>query len=284
MAKSIDSSGSYAGKVVVVTGASSGIGWETALEFATRGATVVAAARREQRLAELVSVCRQASPSSFYLAGDLGEQAFAEHVIHEAVRRTGRLDILINNAAMPCHKPLYEISPEEAARVMHVNFFSCMWTTFAAIPQMLQAGSGHIVNVSSFATKLVPTYETMYAASKFAMNGFTEGLWNDLAGSGIRATLVVPGPIDTEIWGKLDRPSGFQGRKYPANLVADGILQAIERGLDEIVVPRRNPMLMLGRLTRLLAPRVARAGAARLDPITRDLVEKARERAKSSSS
>jgi len=253
--------------VVVVTGASSGIGWETARAFAARGCRVVAVARREERLEELLAGLRDVAPGSFYLAGDLGERAFAEHVVDEAVRRLGRLDVLVNNAAVPCHKPLYDITADEAERVMRTNFFSCMWTTLAAIPSMRRAGGGHVVNVSSFATKVVPTYETMYAASKFAMNGFTEGLWNDLAGSGIHAHLIHPGPIDTEIWSKLERPSGFKGRRYPPRIVADAILHAIDRGIDEMVVPRRNPMLMLGRLTRLLAPRLARAGAARLDPV-----------------
>jgi len=255
-------------EVVIVTGASSGIGWETARAFAARGAVVVAAARRDERLADLTRGYREVSPDSFHLAGDLGDRNFAEHLVHETERRLGRLDVLVNNAGVPCHKPLYEITPEDAERVMRVNFFSCVWTTLAAIPILRRGGGGHIVNVSSFATKLVPTYETMYAASKCAMNGFTEGLWNDLAGSGIHAHLIHPGPIDTEIWGKLERPSGFRGRKYPPQRVADGILLAIEKGLDEMVVPRRDPLLMLGRLTRLLAPRLARAGAARLDPVS----------------
>lgn len=255
------------GRRVVVTGASSGIGRETAKAFAARGDTVVVAARREALLAELAHECRAHAPASFHLAGDLGERAFAEELVREAERRLGGVDVLVNNAAMPCHKSLYETTPEEAERVMRVNFFSCLYATLAALPGMRLRGSGHIVNVSSFVTKLVPTHETMYAASKFAMDGFTEGLWNDLAGSGIRAHLIHPGPIDTEIWSKLERPSGFRGRKYPPKLVADGILEAIERGIDQMIVPRRNPMLLLGRLTRLLAPRLARAGAARLDPV-----------------
>lgn len=272
----------YHGKVVIVTGASSGIGHVTARAFASRGAVVVAAARREDRLVELIDECRNTSPESFHLAGDLGERDFAEYLVQETERRTGRIDVLVNNAAMPCHKPLYEISADDAERVMRVNFLSCVFTTLAAIPAMLRAGGGNIVNVSSFATKLVPTYETMYAASKSAMNGFTEGLWNDLAGSGIRASLVVPGPIDTEIWEKLERASGFRGRKYPASLVADAIFEVIEKGIDEVVVPRRNLLLILGRLTRLLLPRAARAGAARLDPVTRELVDEARARANAS--
>jgi short-subunit dehydrogenase len=272
----------WTGRVVVVTGASSGIGRAAVLAFAARGCQVVAVARREpllqELMQELIRECGAVSPESSYLAGDLGERPFAEHVVDETVRRYGRIDVLVNNAAIPCHRPIYEISVEEAERVMQVNFFSCLWTTFAAVPHMLRAGSGHIVNVSSFATKVVPTYETVYTASKFAMNGFSEGLWNDLRGSNIHVSLVVPGPIETEIWQKLERPSGFRGRRYPPSLVVDGIIESVENDVCEMVVPRRNPMLMLGRLVRLLAPKLARAGAARMDPVLPEHLEQARAR------
>ena len=269
----------WRGRVVVVTGASSGIGRETALACARRGAIVVAVARRQALLEELVAACREHSPACGYLAGDLGERAFAERIVDETAALHGRVDVLVNNAAIPCHKSIYDVSVEEAERVMRVNFFSCLWTTFAAIPHMLRGGGGHVVNVSSFATKVVPTYETLYVASKFAMNGFSEGLWNDLAGSNIHVSLVHPGPIETEIWGKLERASGYRGRLYPPAVVVDGILAAIEKRTPEVVVPRRAPLLVLGRLVRLLAPGLARAGAARMDPVRQDGVERARERA-----
>lgn len=256
------------GKVVVVTGASSGIGRAAALEFARRGAVVTAVARRQHLLEALAEACRETSPESDFLAGDLGERAFAERVIEETALRHGRVDVLVNNAAVPCHKPIYDVSVEEAERVMRINFFSCLWTTFAAIPHMLRAGGGHIVNVSSFATKVVPTHETLYAASKFAMNGFSQGLWNDLAGSDIHVSLVHPGPIDTEIWEKLQTKSGYRGRLYPVRLVVDALFEAIEKKRHEMVVPKRSPMLVLGRLVRLVAPSLARAGAARMDPVS----------------
>jgi short-subunit dehydrogenase len=266
------------GKIVVVTGASSGIGREATLAFARRGAVVTAVARREALLETLAAECRERSPASGFLAGDLGERRFAERVVDETARRHGRIDVLVNNAAVPCHKPIYEITADEAERVLRVNFFSCLWTTFAAIPHMLRSGGGHIVNVSSFASKLVPTYETLYATSKFAMNGFSEGLWNDLAGSNIHVSLVHPGAIDTEIWGKLDRQSGFRGRKHPPSVVVDGIFEAIEKRRHELVAPR-SPLLWLARAVRLLAPALARAGAARMDPVLPEFVERARARA-----
>lgn len=270
--------------MAVVTGASSGIGREAALAFARRGCRVMAVARREPLLEGLAREGGDSPGELAWLAGDLGERDFAEEVVHETVRRFGRVDFLVNNAATPCHQPIYEISADEAERVLRVNFLSCLWTTFVAIPYMLREGGGHLVNVSSFATRVVPTHETIYAASKFAMNGFTEGLWNDLAGSGIHASLVVPGAIETEIWGKLARPSGFRGRRHPPERVVDAIFECIERGRHEVVVPKRSPMLVLGRWVRLLAPRLARAGAARVDPIRREDLERARAAARNAPS
>ncbi len=269
----------YADKVVIVTGASSGIGFVTAKAFARRGATVVAVARREANLQELIRECRQQAPASSYMAGDLAERAFAERVVDETAARHGRLDVLVNNAAVSKHKQIYHMSADEAEYVMRINFLSTVWTTFAAIPHMLRQGGGSIVNISSFAAKVAPPRESLYAASKFAMNGFTEGLWNDLAGSNIHVGLINPGPIDTEIWLKEDEPVAYHGRKYPPELVADAIFEVIEKRRFEMTVPRRNPMLVTARLLRLLLPGVLRMGMARSDPVPREIVEKARRRA-----
>jgi short-subunit dehydrogenase len=268
------------GRVAIVTGASSGIGWATARAFARRGTTVVAVARREERLRALVDELRRDAPASFHLAGDLGERDFAEGVVDEAAARLGRVDALVNNAAIPVRKLLYRTSVEEAEEAIRIDFLSCLWTSFAAIPVMLRQGGGAIVNVSSFASKVVPTHETLYAAAKCAMNGFSEGLWNDLRGSGIHVALVHPGPIDTEIWEKGDQPNRFRGRKYPPELVADAILEAIDRRIHELVVPRRNVKLMLARLLRLVAPGLMRYGLARVDGVTEAELAEARDHAR----
>jgi short-subunit dehydrogenase len=268
----------WRGKVAVVTGASSGIGSATARALARRGCTIVGVARRKERLEALARDCQADAPDSSYLVGDLGHREFAEQAVLTACERYGRVDVLVNNAAIPVRKLLYRMSVEEAEEAMRVNFLSCLWTTFAAIPPMLRQGGGTIVNVSSFASKVVPTHETMYAAAKCAMNGFSEGLWNDLRGSNIHVALIHPGPIDTEIWYKGDEPGPYRGRRYPPELVAEGILQAIERRQYEVTIPRRNPKLMIARLLRLLFPGVLRFAMARFDGVGRDAIEEARAR------
>lgn len=269
----------YRDRVVVMTGASSGIGYEAAKAFAQRGAIVVAVARREALLQQLIEECRATSPQSWYLAGDLGDRTTAERVIDETVRRHGRLDVLVNNAAISKHKHTYHTSAEEADLVMRVNFMSCVWTTYAAIPAMLRQGGGVIVNVSSFAAKVSPPREGLYAASKAAMNAFSEGLWNDLAGSGIHVAIVNPGPIDTEIWEKEDEPPAYNGPKYPPRIVVDAIFEVIEKRRYELTIPRRHPMLISARILRLFFPGILRRGMAYTEPVPAEFLAQARQRA-----
>ena len=252
---------------VIVTGASSGIGRATALAYARRGSTIVAVARREPLLASLVDECRAHAPQSFYLTGDLGDRPFAESVVTRTIERCGHLDVLVNNAAVSKHKHASRVSPDEVESVMRVNFLATVWTTMKALPHFLGRGGGVIVNVSSFAAKVPPAREGTYAASKAAMNAFSEGLWHDLAGSGVHVAIVNPGPIDTEIWEKADEPEAYDGPKYPPELVADAIIDVAERRRFEVTVPARNPMLVSARTLRLLAPGLLRAGMARMDPV-----------------
>jgi short-subunit dehydrogenase len=271
---------SYRDRVAIVTGASSGIGWETARAFARRGAIVVGVARREERLVRLGEELRRHSPASSHLCGDLGSQAFAERVVRETVAHYGRLDVLVNNAGMPKHKHVFHLSGAEAEQVTRVNFLSAVWTTLAAIPPMLAQGGGSIVNVSSFAAVVTPPREAIYAGTKAAMNAFTEGLWSDLRGTGIHTAIVNPGPIDTEIWQKQEEPTAYHGPLYPPGIVVDAVFEAIEKRRFEITVPRRSAPLVAARVLRLLAPGLLRFGMHRMDPVPKTLIDTAQARAR----
>ena len=145
---------------------------------------------------------------------------------------------------------------------------------------MLARGGGFIVNVSSFAAKVTPPCEGVYAASKAAMNSFSEGLWNDLEGSNIHVALINPGPIDTEIWEKEDEPPAYSGPKYPPRIVVDAIFEAIEKRRYELTVPKRNLQLVSARVLRLLAPSLLRWGMARMEPVPDEVIARARARAR----
>lgn len=271
----------HRGKIVIVTGASSGIGLVTARAFAERGATVVGVARREALLEKLITECRASSPDSIYLNGDLAEASFAEEIVDETVRRFGRLDILVNNAAVSKHKQIHHTTADEAAWVMRVNFESAMRSCLAAIPHMLAEGGGTIVNVSSTAAHIVPTREAIYAASKAALDAFSQGLALDLQGTDIHVANIIPGAIDTEIWDKEDEPVAFDGKKHPPEVVTRAIFEAIEKKKVELWAPRLDPPLLVARTLRALWPSMLRAGMRRMDPVPEDVVRRARERAKS---
>src|SRR5215471_3307383 len=266
----------YRGRVAIVTGASSGIGRQLALDLAGRGASVVIAARRRELLAQVADECRARGGSVEALAGDVADRAFVESIAAHAVERFRRIDVVVNNAGISKHKQIYHVTADEVDAVLRVNFLAPAILTLAALPAMLRGGEGWVVNISSAAGKLPPPRESVYAASKFALTGFTEGLWLDLAGSGIHATVVHVGPIDTEIWHKTDEPTAYQGRKLPPSAVSAAILRAIERRRHEVWVPGA---LRVAWWFRLLAPGLFRWGASRFDPVPADVIAAARERA-----
>ena len=268
----------YRGKVAVITGASSGIGKQIALDFARRGARVVIAARRTTLLEQVAAECRSAGAEVEALTGDLAERAFAERVVAHAVERFGRLDILVNNAGIPKHKQFFDVTPEDIDYTMRVNFLAPAYMTVAALLPMLRQGEGYIVNISSGAGKIPPPRETVYAASKFALTGFTEGLWLDLAGSNIHPAVIHVGPIDTEIWNKAaaEAPVRYRGKKHPPSIISDAVFECIEKRRYEMTVPRSLSWVFL---FKALLPGLFRSGAARWDPVPAATIEAARRQA-----
>jgi short-subunit dehydrogenase len=248
-----------------------------ALDFAARGAAVVISARRRELLDEVAAACQQRGAAVEALAGDVAERAFVETMAARALERFGRVDVVVNNAGISKHKQIYHLDADEVDYVLRVNFLAPAFLTLAALPAMLRQGEGWIVNVSSLAGKLPPPRETVYAASKFALTGFTEGLWLDLAGSGIHAAVIHVGPIDTEIWRKTDEPTAYRGRKLPPSSVSEAVFRAIERRRHEVWVPGA---LRVAWWFRLLAPGLFRWGSARFDPVGPDVIAAARERAR----
>jgi len=229
-----------AGKVALVTGASSGIGAAIAVDLARRGARVAAVARREDRLAEVVARCVAAGGSAVALPADVGTRQACEDVAAAAAERVGPVDILVNNAGISIHKPAAETSVEEIDRMMAVNFHGPVWLTMALLGAMLERRSGSIVNITSVAGYVPNAGEAAYGASKAALSRWTHGLVVDLHGTGVSAGVVSPGPIDTEIWSLED--SDYKGKLYPPEVVARGVARLIESGAAHMTVPRRFGM------------------------------------------
>ena len=227
-----------AGKRVVITGASSGIGAALARRLAANGAVVGLVARRSERLAEVLADCRRTSSASTMWVADLGDDAAVGRLGLRAWDDLGGVDILVNNAAVPKRRAVEALDPAEVEAVMRVNFFAPMRLTLALLPRMLGRRTGMIVNVSSVGGRLGIVHETAYCASKFALCGWSESMAVDLYGTGVSVKLIQPGPVDTEIW---DQPGSedplYQGPKVPAEEVADGIIAALGTSRFEHYLP-----------------------------------------------
>ncbi len=223
---------------MLVTGGSSGIGAATAIALAERGATVGIVGRREEKLRAVLDRCRAHAPDSRMWVQDLGDLDAATALVGEAWSAFDGLDVLVNNAAMPMRRPVTRITPEEVATTMRVNFESPVRMTLAALPRMLDRGSGCIVNVSSFGGRVPVFDETAYCASKAALCGWTEAMALDLHDAPVAVRLILPGAIDTDIW---DRPGSdppiYDGPLEAPETVADGIIAAIEGATTEHYLP-----------------------------------------------
>jgi short-subunit dehydrogenase len=230
-----------AGSRILVTGASSGIGAALAPMLAARGATVGIVARRADRLAEVLAACRHHAPGSRMWVADLGDLARAEAVACEAWDTLGGLDVLVNNAAIPKRMPVQRLAASEVAHVMDVNFHSPVRMGLAVLPRMLARGAGTIVNVASLGGRVGIVHEAAYCAAKFALCGWSEVMAMDLAGTGVRVRLVLPGPIATEIWETKpgNVPALYRGPFVSAEDCAAGIVAAIEGEAFESYVPER---------------------------------------------
>ena len=219
------------GSKILVTGASSGIGAALAPQLAAKGATVGIVARRAERLEAVVAECRVHTPESTFWGADLGDVDRAVAVaLREAWDHFGGLDALVNNAAIGKRKLVQTLTPDDLDVTMQTNFFSPVRMGMALLPRWLERGAGLIVNVSSMGGRLGILHEAAYSASKFALCGWSESMRMDLDGTGVKVKLVLPGPIETEIWevrpGEL--PGLYDGPFVTAADCAADIVAAME--------------------------------------------------------
>ncbi len=216
------------GARVLVTGASSGIGAAAATAFAEAGATVGICARRADRLGEVLERCQVHAPESRMWTVDLtdldGLPAFAVRADDEL----GGIDLLVNNAGVPKRRKMQDLTLEDLEDVMRINFYAPFTLTSAVLPRMLERRHGRIVNVSSTGTRLIAMGVGAYAASKAALELYTEGLFADLLGTGVTAQLFVPGSTNTEFslpregdrFAAYDDPNAMEAADVAAALLA----------------------------------------------------------------
>jgi short-subunit dehydrogenase len=221
------------GAVCLVTGASSGIGRATAEALGRAGAQLVLVGRDHGRLERVASATGGAP-----IVSDLAQTGEPDRVVAEAARRFGRLDVLVNNAGVGLAGPLAEASPDTLEELVAINLLAPMLLIRAALPGMLEQGSGAIVNVASVAGHLGVRGEAAYAATKAGLVALGESLQQDLAASPVRVSVVSPGAVATPFFEQRGVP---YGRRWPRPIsperVADAIVEAIRKGSPSVLVP-----------------------------------------------
>jgi short-subunit dehydrogenase len=218
-------------RIVILTGASSGIGWATAVALIARGAHVLASARREARLEELHSICASGPGQLIALPGDIQDPEFSTHMVKTAVARFQRIDVLINNAGVGHRSKLATIPRADVDTIWQTNVNGPLFAIQAALPQMRTQGYGHIINVSSIVSLRPLPRSAVYCASKAALNFLSRSLRFELEGDNIAISLVYPGGTHTEFnMAALGEkgPASFSRWRVPAERVAATILKTMQ--------------------------------------------------------
>ncbi|HET8701942.1 MAG TPA: SDR family oxidoreductase [Nitrococcus sp.] len=248
----------FADQVVVITGASSGIGRATARAFAARGANVVLAARTERSLQEAAAECEAAGGRTLVVPTDVTDEAATRALAQRAVDHFGRLDIWINNAGVMIYGRFEDTPPQAYQRVIETNLFGEIHGARAALAHFRRQGHGTLINLASMWGRVTSPYVGAYVASKFGVRGFSGCLRQELAGADdIHVCTILPMSADTPIFHHSANYTGRQTGPVPPVIDPDRVVRAI---LDcvrfpraEVVVGQSGHLLML---LHMLAPRL----------------------------
>lgn len=208
---------SFNGKVVLVTGGTSGIGRETALQFGEAGAKVVVAGRRVEAGEAVVREIESAGAEALFVQTDVTQEDQVEHLVDETLRRFGRLDVAFNNAGIEHGGPVTEFTEADYRTVFDINVLGVFLSQKYEIPAMLKSGGGSIINTSSILGQIAMPGASVYNASKHAVEGITKTTALELAGQGIRVNSVAPGATATDMIDRFAGEEGSDGRQQLAS-------------------------------------------------------------------
>lgn len=263
-------SAEFRGLVVLITGASSGIGAELARQFARAGARVALAARNISALESVAAACTEAGAQALVIAGDVSIEDDCKLIVERTVAHFGRLDILINNAGLGSSASFETITDFSIFdTLMRVNYLGSVWCTAYALPH-LRASKGRIVAISSLTGLAGVPRRTAYAATKHAMAGFFDSLRIELEGTGVTVTVIYPGFVFSDINRNALSADGTPygdraykrkpGETMPVEQCAELILKAtLHRDRDMVMTWRGK----VGRVLKLISPRLVDAIARR---------------------
>ncbi|NJO40614.1 MAG: SDR family oxidoreductase [Cyanobacteria bacterium RU_5_0] len=238
-------------KVIVITGASSGIGEATAKLLAQNGAKVILGARRTDRLETIVKAIHTAGGTAEYQPLDVTQRSQVEAIVQVAQHKFGRVDVMINNAGIMPLSALDQLKVDEWERMIDVNIKGVLYGIAAVLPMMKAQKTGQIINISSIGGHTVSPTAAIYCATKFAVNAISEGLRQEVGGD-IRVTVISPGVTESELANSITDETAQKGMQeyrklsIPAEAIARAILFAIEQPHDvdvsEIIVrPTASP-------------------------------------------
>jgi NAD(P)-dependent dehydrogenase (short-subunit alcohol dehydrogenase family) len=252
------------GMVVVITGASRGIGRATARLFAERGASVVLAARSEEALLGAAAECELRGGRALAVPTDVAEWESVEGLARRAVEGFSRIDVWVNNAVLAAIGPLEEVPPEANRRIVEANLLGYIYGAQAALPRFREQGSGVLINMSSGFGLVGAPYAGAYTATKFAQRGLGQTLRGELRGTDIHVCTIMPSGVDTPAYrlaanysGQAAGPKGFLSSPEK---IARVVVRCAENPRPEVVVGNSVRTL---RLTHALAPRVVERAVAR---------------------
>ena len=254
--------------VVVITGASSGIGRATALRFAAKGARLVLAARGAESLEEVARECRKRGAKAIAVPTDVTDVGKVEELAARAVQEFGRLDVWVNNAAVGAFGLLTEIPPKDFQRVLDVNISGYVNGARAALPRLRAQASGALINVASIVSEIPLPYSAAYSISKAAVRALSVSLRSELARegvAGVEVCSVLPATIDTPFYQNAANYTGRRPMAMPPVYTAERVAKAVVRLVDH---PRRETVAggLAGRLLVLqhkVAPGAVEAATAR---------------------
>lgn len=235
-------------KIAVVTGASSGIGYATALALAKAGAKVAIAARRTDRLQQLENEIKKSGGQCLIVTCDVTKRKDCESLIDSVIKKWSRIDILVNNAGIMPLSFVKSLKIDEWEQMVDVNIKGVLFCTGAAVPYMIKQNSGHIINLSSIAGRVVFAAGSVYCATKYAVRAFSEGLRQELSTrNNIRVTTIEPGIVATELTNTITEKALESFLKYAQTIetlkaedIANAIMFAVESpphvNVNEIMV------------------------------------------------
>ena len=223
------------GKVVVITGASSGLGESTARHLAELGATVVLGARRVDRIDALARELTANGQPALAVQTDVTDRVQVQRLVDAAIARFGRIDVMINNAGLMPHSPLERLKIDDWDRMIDVNLKGVLYGIAAALPPMQAQKSGHIINVSSVAGHKVRPGGAVYSATKHAVRALSEGLRQEVKPYNIRTTVISPGAVDTELPNSITEPdvAANMRRIYEVAVPADAFARAVAYAMGQ---------------------------------------------------